>query len=216
MPSFKTIFTLIFWLILQSGKSQCPGPSGGASNCDPLLSEIRMNTPNMVDFTFDSFSKINGGMEIFGSTQIKIITVNNPALACKWNLIMYVFNSGIPTPANAFDNLAQYGNGSGQLPTLNYIQVRVTNICGTPVNNGVWQTFAASSGSALDIINNIVLTAAGNCNTSKVNTAGSYLTNPGEYTFIIDYKILPAAGIPAFPLTPGRYSANIKFCLSEM
>ena len=66
------------------------------------------------------------------------------------------------------------------------------------------------------IINNAVLTLAGNCNASKVNSAGSYLNNPGEYTFIVDYKITPAAGIPSFPLSPGRYSANIKFCLSEM
>ena len=175
-----------------------------------------MDTPNFVDFTFDSFSKINGGMQFYGSTQIKIITQNNPALICKWNLIMYVFNSGAPTPVNAFDEMALYGSGTGIQPTLNYIQVRVSNICGTPVNNGVWQTFAASNGAAIDIINNAVLTLAGNCNASKVNSAGSYLNNPGEYTFIVDYKITPAAGIPSFPLSPGRYSANIKFCLSEM
>lgn len=212
----RTLICFSLILVFYRVQSQCPGPMGGASNCDPVLSEIQMNSPNLVDFTFDSFSKINGGMLFYGSTQIKITTVNNPALSCKWNLIMYVFNSGVPTPVNAFDELAQYGSGSGIQPTLNYIQIRVTNSCGTPLNNGLWQNFAAASGSAIDIINNAVLTAAGNCNTSKVNTAGSYISNPGEYTFTIDYRIFPAAGFPAFPLTPGRYSANIKFCLSEM
>ena len=71
---YKLLAVFLFFTLLT--KAQCPGPSGGAANCDPILSEIRMDTPNFVDFTFDSFSKINGGMQFYGSTQIKIITQN--------------------------------------------------------------------------------------------------------------------------------------------
>ena len=58
---YKLLAVFLFFTLLT--KAQCPGPSGGAANCDPILSEIRMDTPNFVDFTFDSFSKINGGIQ---------------------------------------------------------------------------------------------------------------------------------------------------------
>jgi hypothetical protein len=61
--------SLLFFFFLTGLSSfglhaQCPGPSGGAANCDPLLSQMLIsNTPN-VEFSFDSFSRINAGLQM--------------------------------------------------------------------------------------------------------------------------------------------------------
>ena len=108
-------------------------------------------TNQNLTFDFDSFSKINGGITQYGASIIKIKTVNNPASTCNWTLKMYV--SSTP-PLTTWDALTNYGAGSGLLPPLTLIQVRVTNGCSTPQNAGIWQTFSAVAGSPIPIINN--------------------------------------------------------------
>ncbi len=192
--------------------SQCNGPFNSASNCNPATSGISISNSPDIEFEFDSFSKINGGMVLSGRNIVKIKTVNNPAQTCKWNLIMYVNNGNSLISPAEWEELAFYGTGSAASPSLNLIEVRVSNACNTPQNNGIWQSFAALNGSSLNIINDITsLNLPGNCNGSQVNAAGSYLSSYGEYNFNIDYKISPG-----FIHKPGKYTLKISFCLSEM
>lgn len=192
--------------------SQCPGAS--ASNCDPVISTISLTNPSSTEFNFDTFSEISSGIVLSGSSLIKIKTFNNPALTCKWNLKMYVFNFGT-IPITDWQTLANYGSVSSALtPPLNLIEVRLSNYCLTPTSNGIWQNFAASNGASIDIINNIGINlpgAAPACGLGQTNTAGSYLTNYGEYSFTIDYRI-----VPGYVYKPGRYTIKIVYCLSEM
>lgn len=213
--TIKTIYTLFFLIFCRiSASAQCAGPFNGASNCDPNSSGISITNSPDIEFDFDSFGKINGGILLSGRSIVRITAANNPAQTCKWNLIMYVNNGSAIAPPNEWEELSVYGTGTALNPSLNLIEVRVNNICNTPQNNGIWQSFAANNGSSINIINDITnpgLNLAGNCNGSEVNTAGSFLTNYGEYTFTIDYKITPG-----FVHKPGRYSMRISFCLSEM
>ncbi len=212
MRSVLNIVILLACLVSLQSLGQCPGPVGGAANCDPALSQmIITNNPN-VEFSFDSFGTISGGVELNGSSVIRIKAVNNPAATCKWNLKMYVYNGGGTTPPAEWETLTNYGATTGATPQLDLIQVRVTNFCGTPINNGQWQTFTPLNGSALDIINDVFnLNVAGACNGSQTNSQGSYLTNNGEFSFTIDYKIKPG-----YSFEPGRYVIKLVYCLSEM
>ena len=174
-------------------------------------------TNQNLTFDFDSFSKINGGITQYGASIIKIKTVNNPASTCNWTLKMYV--SSTP-PLTTWDALTNYGAGSGLLPPLTLIQVRVTNGCSTPQNAGVWQTFSAAAGTPIPIIDNATLLAAGALgacsggvlgNPAETNGAGSYLTNYTSFTFNVDYKII----LGGFTYRPGLYTLKIEYCLSE-
>jgi hypothetical protein len=190
------------------------GPFNGATNCDPTASQIGITNSPDVEFNFDSFKDINGGIVLNGRTVVKVRAVNNPAQTCKWNLIMYVNNGGGVTPPSEWEELTVYGAGTAASPSLNLIEVRVSNACGTPINNSLWQSFAALNGSSINIINDVTnpgLNFPGFCNGSQVNTEGSHITNYGEYSFTIDYKIMPG-----FIYKPGRYNIKITFCLSEM
>jgi hypothetical protein len=210
--------SLLFFFFLTGLSSfglhaQCPGPSGGAANCDPLLSQMLIsNTPN-VEFSFDSFSRINAGLQMSGSTILRVKAVNNSGLTCKWNLIMYVYNMGGSAAPDEWTALTNYGASGGTVPELDLIEVRVTNACGTPANSGQWQTFSpVTTGASLRIINDLGLNLPGTCNTLlPTNTAGSYLNNYSEYSFTIDYRIQPGLN-----LRPGRYNIKIVYCLSEM
>lgn len=209
---FRLIILLYFIIqTLQGLRAQCPGPAGGAANCDPILSQMLItNNPN-VEFSFDSFSKINSGIEINGSSIIRVKAVNNPSMTCKWSLIMYVYNTGGSAAPNEWTTLTNYGAISGIVPKLDLIEVKVTNACATPANSGQWQTFVPVNGASLPIINDIVLNAPGSCSSSQpTNSEGSYLTNYAEYSFTIDYRLYPGLGMKA-----GRYNLKIVYCLSE-
>lgn len=209
----RSIVLLIAGLFSLNLASQCPGILNGAANCDPNASQLVIaNSPN-IEFNFDSFGKINGGMEMDGSSVIKIKANNNAGLSCKWNLIMYVSNDGGTTPPSEWSTLVNYGAGStANTPELDLIEIRVTNFCGTPINNGKWQSFTASTGSSINIINDVFNSnVAGLCNGSQTNAQGSFLSNYGEYSFTVDYRIKPG-----FIHEPGRYVMKIIYCLSEM
>jgi len=195
--------------------AQCPGPSGPTGICDPAQSQMLItNNPN-IEFLFDSFGKINSGIELNGSSIIRIKALNNPGMTCKWNLKMYISNGGGTTPPAEWSALTNYGTSSGSEPTLDLIEVRVSNYCATPIANGQWQTFvlsgAPSTSSSIDIINDILnLNLPGSCSMQQTNTEGSYLTNYGEYSFTVDYRIRPKKNT-----APGRYVCKIIYCLSE-
>lgn len=206
---FPKLFFCLFLFVYNSNLySQCGPPA--TSHCQGVGaggSELIRSTPGNVDFTFDNFSKYNGGITASGSTLLRLKVLPNDTL-CKWILRMYIDNNGAPTPINEWETSASYGV-SGIKPTLDLIQVKVYNGCNTPINSGFYQNFTPSTGSFIDIINSVALVSAGSCITN-VNGAGSYLTNYNEYSFTIDYRIKPS-----FAYIPGMYQFNIRFCLVE-
>lgn len=213
----RHLYSFFFWLAVlffAELSAQCPG-AAGPSNCDPAQFQITIsNSPN-VEFVFDSFSKINSGIEYNGSSIIKVNAAKSGIASCKWNLKMYISNGGGTTPPAEWEALTNYGTSSGNAPTLDLIEVRVSNYCATPQNNAIWQTFTLtalpSTVPSIDIINDVLnFNSAGTCSGQQTNTEGNYLTNYGEYSFTVDYRIRPGQG-----KTPGRYVCRIIYCLSE-
>lgn len=128
---------------------------------------------------------------------------------------MYISNGGGTTPPAEWEALTAYGASTGTVPTLDLIEVRVSNYCATPLRNGQWQTFTLSAVPAtvpcIEIINDVLnFNLPGNCNGVQTNTQGDYLQNYGEYSFTVDYRIRPSKGMAA-----GRYVCKIIYCLSE-
>lgn len=183
-------------------------------NCEDAVagdSRLVLSTPSTVDFVFDKFSEYAGGIVLAGSTELHV-RVDALNAMCKWSLKMTVDNNvGLPAPAATdWFKAATYGLGVvGNIPQLDLIEVKVYNGCNTPIASGAYQNFAAATGSSLDIINDIVINPAGTCATN-VNGPGSYLGNYNEYTFVIDYRI-----VPGFTFSPGIYQMKINFCLVE-
>lgn len=187
--------------------AQCGAPS--TSNCQGVpSSELIQSTNGAVDFTFDEFSKYRSGITISGATTLRLKVLSNNS-SCKWALRVYIENNPASgTPVDEWETLNTYGNGT-DAPTLDLLSFKVYNGCGTPINNNVYQNFAATNGAFLDIVNDVTLTAAGSC-TTNVNGAGTYLTNPSEFTFMIDYRV-----VPGLSFSPGTYQINLHFCLVE-
>jgi hypothetical protein len=197
-----------------SAQAICDAPL--SSNCDgwPISQLLLQNQQNtqLLEFNFDNFSKYNAGITYYGSTILRLIVSDTINSGCAWKLKMHITNGGSPVPLQEWDTRATYGF-SGAKPQLDLIQVRVSNSCSSSQINGSWLTFAAVDNADIVIIDNAFSQAAGpqfGCSGGETNGRGSYLTNPGEYTFSIDYRI-----VPGLVRTPGKYEMNIKFCLSE-
>jgi hypothetical protein len=207
----RFIVTLIPALLLTpaTAVSQCAMPA--TSNCQAVpASELTRSTPINVDMTFDTFSKYSAGITMSGATLIRLKVLPNNA-SCQWKLRMYIDNNpGAGTPAGEWETLQTYGGGAAPAPALSTIEVRVYNGCNTPISSGVYQNFIPPTNlSVIDIIDGAVLTPAGSCATN-VNGAGTYLTNYTEYSFTIDYRV-----IPGLTYSPGVYQVNIWFCIVE-
>lgn len=215
MKIHATSLLLILTFLQTLVNGQCIDPGTGTNSCDPTNSEVILASPANMELVFDSFSTYNGGITLNGSSIVRLKVNRKYPIgtdSCKWMLSMYVSNGGNPTPVSQWETLTNYGiTGSGVVPTLDLLQVRVDNGCDTPINSGAWQTFDSLSGAVIHIINNAAFTPAGTCGGAQVNGAGSYLTNYNEYSFVIDYRIRPG-----MVYRPGRYELSIKYCLTEM
>jgi hypothetical protein len=170
------------------------------------------------EFVFDTFSKWKSGITINGATVIRVIAVQdagNPTEICDWKLRMRI-NNGSAT-GNEWETLDTYGSSSsGNKPFVGMLKVKVSNGCGSPQFNDVWQTFATDM-AVLNIINpspSPVITNLGNANCGgETNGAGSYLSvDYNEFVFTIDYRIIPAVNTD---LVPGRYQLKLDFCISQ-
>jgi len=208
--SGKLIVLIILLTFGYKGQAQCNFPA--SINCSGIApggtSEFYLvPSPNNVDFTFDELSDYIGGRTISGSTVLKL-KVDALNAACKWKLIMYLDNNA--APGDEWETKTLYG-GSGTIPEADLIQVRVYNTCGTPQFNNVYQTFA-NMVTILPIIDAAALNPAGNCDGSEVNTPGNYISDYGEFSFTIDYRIMPGL---AANYKPGIYEMKIRFCLVE-
>ena len=186
------------------------------SNCDafPISRMLLQNQQNsqLIEYEFDKISEYQAGITFYGSTLLRLIVSDTANNDCIWKLKMHITNGGAPLPTQEWETTATYGS-SGAKPQLDLIQVRITNSCESSTIHGTWQTFAAVDNADITIIDNAFPIPAGalyGCSTGQTNGEGSYLTNPGEFSFSIDYRI-----IPGLNKTPGKYEMAIKFCLTE-
>ena len=172
-----------------------------------------------INYEFNNFTQYNSGITYSGGTiiHIKMDSASSPAL-CKWKLVMYIDNGGGLTPATEWETLTTYGAiHPGIKPTISLLQVRVYNGCSTPECQQ-YQTFTVpvtypqgQDDIAIDIINSALLTpATAPCGTENVNGVGSYLNHYNDYTFNVDYRI-----VPGVVYTPGVYQLSLHFCLVE-
>jgi len=197
----------------------CDNPTTFNCEAKGVNSALVMDTQPNKEFFFDSFSKYNGGITLNGSTILKLkVATSTSSLAtgpCQWKLVMIVSNGGAPTPASEWETLTSYGLGTtNSKPTIDFLQVRISNGCNTPKNSGLWQQFNPADGDVIEIINPATLVTAGpagGCSGDETNGAGTYLgADYNEYSFTVDYRIKPNVG-----LSPGRYEVFVKFCLVE-
>lgn len=186
---------------------QCEGVS--SANCQAVpSSEMMLSTESSLSFAFTDFKDYTAGQTINGASRLRLKVEPNNAL-CKWSLRVYIENNpAAGTALSDWETLFNYGNQTS-IPSLDLLELRVYNGCGTPISSGVYQKFQPVNGAYIDIINDSDLTIPGTC-TTNVNGAGSYVTNYNEFTFNIDYRIVPGLSWSA-----GIYQLNLHFCLVE-
>lgn len=162
--------------------------------------------------TFDSFTKYQGGYIISNVAKIKVLVEDKAVIdpLCSWSLKMTIDNNpGAGTPADEWEELNQYGSGLGDNPTIDQLEIRVRNNCGTSPIDGMFTTFTNNM-DVIDIIAPLLpVTPSGTC-AMNTNGSGSYLTNYDEFTFVIDIRVNPN-----FDFNPGIFQLNVRFRLVE-
>ena len=176
-----------------------------------LVSIVPNSSVNQI-VIFDDFTKYNGGVTINSVTRIRVTVEDKTVIdpLCSWNLRMFIENnSGAGTPVDEWEELATYGNGNGENPKIDALQIRVRNSCSTSPSDNTFRSFNDTS-DILDIIEQMLpVTTAGSC-TQNVNGPGSYNINFDEFNFDIDIRINPG-----FQYNPGIFNLNIRFRLEE-
>lgn len=169
-----------------------------------------------IDVEFNSGKDYYAGKVITGGTTLSV-KVDPLTAFCKWGLKMTIDNDIDGTAAAAANQWFQvnpYGIGnSGVNPPISELEVKVYNICNTPVASGVFRNFNNHLDELLLIDGTAMVTAAGSC-AANVNGPGSFQTNFSEFTFYVDYKIKFAPG-SEFSYNPGAYQLRVHFCLAE-
>ena len=202
-PKIKSLFTLVASLLLFI-MAQCQVHCG--------LVQIEPNTSINTLMTFDTFSKYSSGYTINGVAKIRV-RVEDKAIIdplCSWSLIMTIENNpAAGTPSNEWEELNLYGIGAGQNPTIDALEIRIRNSCGTSPIDGIFTSFANNM-DIIDIITPMLpVTPAGTC-AINTNGPGSYLTNYDEFNFTIDLRVNPN-----YHFNPGTFELNLKFKLEE-
>ncbi len=198
----RLLFFCFFLMLSSKSIAQCE--PGGGLDCAKL--ELIRTTSSNVDFIFDDFRKYVTGLTYSGSTVLRVVADSldgNPN--CQWRLMMYLDNGF----TGEWEQLVAYGS-SDSIPTLDLLQVKVYNSCGTPIVNNTYQSFEDIENYVLAIIP-VNPPVYADCDGNPVNTVGSYLTNYQEFSFTIDYRIKPG-----FAYRPGAYQLKINFCLVEI
>ena len=182
------------------------------SNCKPTGagSQYIVTGENTINFTFQSFGDFIVGSNLFGVNILKLAIEENaaPAGDCRFRLNVHMDNNG--AAATQWEQVYAYGTSSASLPTVDILEMRFRNQCNTSLTGSNYVTLG-STATNLDIVESPgVSNNAGTCSGTNVNRPGSYLTNYGEYSFAIDYKLKPTLNIQ-----PGIYRLNVRFCLTE-
>lgn len=181
-----------------------------AQFCD--LVSLSFNGQTNIDFTFDTFSKYLGGITQNGVTRLRVTVDNsiNNNPACRWNLVIYVDNGNGSTPNTEWESLFTQ-SVSGNVPAIDLLQLRVSNRCNTPLVGNQYINAPLNAGTPIMIIRNDGITVpAGSCVTN-VNGPGNSTSNYNEYTFDIDYRLIPGVGLKS-----GIYQLRIKYLLTEI
>ncbi len=169
--------------------------------------------PVQINYKFTTFEEYNAGITLVGVTRLKI-NVEDKAIPdpdCRWFLNMEVENNpGAGTASTDWETIATYGLGAPDPPSIDILEVRVTNVCSTSPIDGVFSSYFTDHGDIQDIIADLLPRInAGSC-VDNVNGPGDYLTNYNEYTFRIDVRVRPS-----LDFQPGVYQLNLKFHLQE-
>ena len=216
---------LCFAPLFSQAQFNCdPPPTADCESAIPGFGDSRLVLNNVpsgqsfqnIDVPFTTGKDYYAGRIITGGTTLSV-KVDPLTAACKWGLKMTVDNDidGMSAAvATEWFQATAYGIGnSGINPPISELEVKVYNICNTPIANGVFRNFTNHLDQLLIIDGTAMLQAAGTC-TGNVNGPGSFQTNFAEYTFYVDYKIKFASG-SEFSYNPGLYQLRIHFCLVE-
>jgi len=198
----KTLFFILpFQLFFLVGYSQI--------HCGSV--DFVTNSPVSLNLPFTSFSDYASGVTIIGAATLKL-SVSDKAIEdpdCRWRMEMQIENGS--TIGNDWETLVQFGSGVAPNPTLNILEVRISNNCATGIANGIFTKPFTSTLDIQDIIAASATTiAAGSC-TPGVNGPGNYLENYDEYTFRVDVRVKPG-----LIFSPGIYQVNLKFHIEEV
>lgn len=197
----NTFCSIIFFLIASL--------SVKAQNCDKV--EMIPSGQSNIDVSFDSFGKYLSGITKYGATRLKINVDNSITLNpdCRWNLVVLVENDGGATPNDEWQTLFTQ-SVSGDAPKVDIMQLRITNPCQTSQTGTSFFNIPLVSGTPIMVITNTgITTPAGSC-TTNVNGPGNANQNYNEFTFDIDYKIIPGTGTRS-----GVYQLRVRFLLTE-
>lgn len=180
-----------------------------AQVCDDV--NLTVTTTSSINYSFDTFGKYVAGLTENGASRLKVTVdnslTNNPN--CRWNLVLYVENASATTANTDWEEL-QSQSTSGSNPRIDMLQVRVRNNCNTSQTGNQFFNVPAITGTPIMIISNTGVTVpAGSC-TTNVNGPGNPTTNYNEFTFDIDYRIVPASGMKS-----GTYQLKLKYLLIE-
>lgn len=181
-----------------------------AQFCDEVRLSVTSNAN--VDFSFDSFGEYMAGITQNGSTKLKVAVSNsiNNNPSCRWNLVILVENASSTTAPTEWEQL-QSNSTSGTAPQIDMLQLRIRNNCNTSLTGNQFFNVPTTTGTPIIVIsNNGVTTPAGTC-TTNVNGPGNTVTNYNEYSFDIDYRIVPTNGIRS-----GVYQLKVKYLLTEI
>jgi hypothetical protein len=163
-----------------------------------------------LDFTYDTFGKYLGGITQNGATRLKV-TVDNSVLHnadCRWNLVVYIENGGAAA-ADEWETVYTPSH-SGTIPKIEMLQMRINNRCNTSqTGNQFFDVPMLASQPIVVISNNGITIPAGSC-TTNVNGPGNANSNYDEYTFDIDYRLIPGVGLKS-----GIYQLRVKYLLTE-
>ncbi|WP_152287477.1 hypothetical protein [Flavicella marina] len=166
-------------------------------------------------FTFNDFTTYESGYPRRTIARLKVRVEDKaiPDNLCSWHLSLNVDNNGAnPTE---WEELNTYGDGLGQNPLLNIVEIRATNDCMTSED---YTSFVplSSVNDVLEIIKPIIGTLeasdvihSGSC-VQNVNGPGDFLTSYSEYTFKIELRIKPGMSF-----NPGTFAISFNFRLEE-
>lgn len=169
--------------------------------------------PVQLNLQFTSFSDYTSGITINGAARLRIRVTDKaiPDPDCRWFLTMEVDNNpGGGTNAGDWETLTQFGTGTAPEPTIDILEVRISNGCATSPIDGVYASYFSNHGDVQDIIADLLPRInAGSC-VANVNGPGDYTTNYNEYTFRVDVRVRPNLNFQ-----PGIYQLNLRFHLEE-
>jgi hypothetical protein len=181
-----------------------------AQACDEVV--LTNTGQSNLNMAFDTFGKYLSGLTFNGATRLKVKVDNsiNNNPSCRWNLVVLVDNGGGATPNNEWETVFSQ-SVSGTPPKIDILQLRIKNLCNTSQTGSQFFSVPLVTGTPIMVItNNGITTPAGSCITN-VNGPGNANTNPDEYLFDIDYRIVPGGSLKS-----GIYELRVRFLLTEV